>query len=38
MGNTVKGFYQAVSRHLLSIDIKDIKDSGLPSFPNIAIL
>ena len=38
MGNTVKGFCKAVSRYSLSIDIKDIKDSGLPSFPNIAIL
>ena len=38
MGNTAKGFYQAVNRHSLNVDIKDIKDSGLPSFPNIAIL
>ena len=38
MGNTAKGFYQAVSRHLFNVDIKDIKDSGLPNFLNIAIL
>ena len=38
MGNTAKGFCQAVSRYSLNIDIKDIKDSGLPSFLNIAIL
>ena len=38
MGNTVKRFCQAVSRHSLSVDIKDIRDSGLLSFLNIAIL
>ena len=38
MGNTAKGFCQAVNRHSLNIDIKDIKNSGLPSFPNIMIL
>ena len=38
MGNTVKGLCQAVSRYSFSVDIKDIKDSSLPSFPNIVIL
>ena len=38
MGNTAKGFYQAVSRYSFNVDIKDIKDSSLPNFLNITIL